>query len=210
MDENNTNSSPLSYDAPKAGEYGGDKPKEAVSENTSAESSASTTSAFSLNTDNANSGNSTTSNSTPNSFTSQTTFNQTSQSTSNQEVFGGTVEGGATSASSANNYNTNYYSPYSNGSEEISKGFAIASLVMGILSIITCCCSITGILFGILGIIFYCVQQKDSEGKRPTQATIGLVLSIIGLVIAVGSVIFGLLASGTDWYQEILRNAQSV
>lgn len=191
MDENNTNSSPLSYDAPKAEEFGANNKQETFSENTSSETSTtstSTTSAFSLNTEN-------------------TGATQTSPSSSHQEIFGGSVEG---SASVNNNYNTSYASPYSSAQPEISKGFAIASLVMGILSIITCCCSITGILFGILGIIFYCVQQKDSEGKRPTQATIGLVLSIIGLVIAVGSIIFGLLASGTDWYQEILRNAQSV
>lgn len=195
MDENNN---PLSYDAPKEGDYGVDKPQETASTDSSNVSTSTTantdtsTSAFSLNTE---------------SFSTGSSSSQSAPSTSNQEVFGGSVEG---NTSVNNNYNNSYASPYSNGQEEISKGFAIASLVMGILSIITCCCSITGILFGILGIIFYCVQQKDSEGKRPTQATIGLVLSIIGLVIAVGSIIFGLLASGTDWYQEILRNAQSV
>lgn len=202
MDENNNNSNPLSYDAPKSGEYGVDKPQNNAESSpaekapsTNAESTNNTAtpvSAFSLNTE---------------SFSTGSSSSQSAPSTSNQEVFGGSVEG---NTSLNNNYNNSYASPYSNGQEEISKGFAIASLVMGILSIITCCCSITGILFGILGIIFYCVQQKDSEGKRPTQATIGLVLSIIGLVIAVGSIIFGLLASGTDWYQEILRNAQSV
>ncbi len=208
MDENNNNSSPLSYDAPKSGEYGVDKPQNNA-ESTPAEKAPSTNaestnntatpvSAFSLNTEN------TSSDSSSNKETfGQTTPTQTTSFNSNQEVFGGSVEG---NASSVNSYNTNYSSPYSSGAEEVSKGFAIASLVMGILSIVICCCGLN-IIFGILGIIFYFVQQKDSEGKRPTQATIGLILSIIGLVFAIGSIIFAF-ASGT--YQDILRNAQSV
>ena len=201
MDENN---SPLSYDAPKEGEYGVDKPQEPDTTNYSSEStssttdSASTTSAFSLKTDNTSSG----------SASAESTSTQTTSSTSHQEVFGGSVEGNPSPAN--NNYNTNYTSPYGGAPEEYSKGFAIASLVMGILSVITCCCGIIGIIFGILGIIFYCVQPKDSEGKRPTQATVGLILSIVGLVIAAGGIIFSLIARKTDWYQDILNNAQNM
>jgi cobalamin biosynthesis Mg chelatase CobN len=154
------------------------------SETTSSSTGSTTTSAFSLADNN----------------TSAT------QSTSHQEVFGGSVEG---TPAQTNNYYTNN-NVYSSEPEEISKGFAIASLVMGILCFLTCCCWFLSIIFGILGIIFYCVQQKDSEGKRPTQATIGLIFSIVGLVIAIGMLIFGLAASGSSWYQDILNNASSV
>ena len=122
-------------------------------------------------------------------------------STSNQEVFGSSQD-----TSSSNYYSNN---SYTSPEEPVSKGFAIASLVMGILSIVTCCCTITGILFGILGIIFSCVQAKDSEGKKPTQATVGLVLSIIGVVIAVVSMIFGAALGSSSMYQEILNQANS-
>ena len=132
------------------------------------------------------------------------TSTTTQQSTSHQEVFGGSVEGTPT-----NNYYTNTNAVNANAPEEISKGFAIASLVMGILSILTCCCGIVGILFGILGIIFFCVQPKDSEGKRPSMATVGLILSIVGLVIALGFMIFGFVAGGSDAYREILESAES-
>ena len=98
---------------------------------------------------------------------------------------------------------------YTTPEEPESKGFAIASLVMGILSIITCCCTITGILFGILGIIFSCVQAKDSEGKKPTPATVGLILSIIGVVIAIISIIFGAVLGSSSMYQELLNQANT-
>ena len=124
------------------------------------------------------------------------------QSTSHQEVFGGSVEGTPT-----NNYYTNTNAANANAPEEISKGFGIASLVMGILSILTCCCSLIGAFFGILGIIFFCVQPKDSEGKRPSIATVGLILSIVGLVLGLGMFIIGLFSS-SDVYREILNQAQ--
>lgn len=117
-------------------------------------------------------------------------------STSHQEVFGGQVE------SASNNYYTN--TDFTNAPETISNGFAIASLVMGILSILTCCCSPLAMLFGILGIIFACVQKKDSEGKKPTMATVGLILSIIGVVIGLGSLIYGIIISMSGGYENIL------
>ncbi len=117
--------------------------------------------------------------------------NNTSESTSHQEVFGGTVEGTA-----SNNYYTNpQANTYTSDSPEISKGFSIASLVMGILSILTCCCLPLAVILGILGIIFFCVQPKDSDGKRPTIAIVGLILSIVGIVISVGLIATGLLYS---------------
>ena len=124
------------------------------------------------------------------------------QSTSHQEVFGGSVEG-----TPSGNYYTNTNASSVNAPEEISKGFAIASLVMGILSILTCCCWIISIIFAVLGIIFFFVQPKDSEGNRPTMATIGLILSIVGLVVAIGLVVIGLVSSGSDFYKEVLEQA---
>lgn len=224
--ENNSDSTPSSYGAPKAGEYGVDKPQEAAASNDSATTSeastsddsattskaaasdvstkisesdtagnaetSATSSAFSLASDNVTSGSS----------SEVSTTGQSSAGSSHQEVFGGSVEGTPTNTG---NYYTNNNSPYSPAAEEIPKGFAIASLVMGILSILTCCCCI-GILFGILGIIFYCVQEKDSVGKRPTQATVGLILSIVGLVIGVVGIILGVVMSGSSEYQNMFNN----
>lgn len=77
----------------------------------------------------------------------------------------------------------NYYNDtVQSAPAEVKTGFAITSLVMGILSV-TCCCG--SLLTSVLGIVFYCVQEKDSMGKKPTMATVGLVLSIIGVVFSI-------------------------
>lgn len=86
--------------------------------------------------------------------------------------------------SNPENFSTNYYtdSTYNNLPEETSTGFAIASLVLGILSIVTCSCCGIGILLSILGIIFGCLQPKDSFGNKPGMATAGIITSSVGIL----------------------------
>lgn len=75
--------------------------------------------------------------------------------------------------------------------EEFSTGYAIASLVLGILSLFgSCCCCIPGTLFSVLGIVFGCIQPKDSMDQKPGMAIAGIVLSCIGLVISLCSLIY--------------------
>ena len=62
-----------------------------------------------------------------------------------------------------------------------STGYGIASLVLGIVSIVFCWAFIFGVVAGILGIIFYVQQRKRSPNGM---AIAGLVTSIIGLVIS--------------------------
>lgn len=60
---------------------------------------------------------------------------------------------------------------------------AIVSLVLGILSMVTCCCyGIFGILFGIGGIV--CAVLANRQGKNGL-ATAGFICSIIGIVLSV-------------------------
>ncbi len=66
--------------------------------------------------------------------------------------------------------------------EEISKGYGIASLVLGILGILTCCCC-AGLIFSILGIVFGCIQPANEEGKKPGIAIAGIITSSIGIVL---------------------------
>lgn len=219
------NKGPSSYDAPRPGEYGNPEASNNIN-NTVSETAASVTSdvkdtvtdtvasvASEVKDTITDTASSTAESSPLAAASSSTTTSTTSAfklsesnpqpSTSHQEVFGGTVEG---TTSPQNNYYTNTATSYG-APEEISKGFGIASLVMGILCILTCCCWFLSIIFGILGIIFYCVQTKDSEGKRPTQANIGLILSIVGLVISIGLVVISMLSANSSWYQEIMNSA---
>ena len=60
-------------------------------------------------------------------------------------------------------------------------GLAIACLVVGILSIVTCCCGLGGVIFGCTG-IFLAVMSRENR-LMPTNAKIGLGLSIAGVVL---------------------------
>lgn len=72
-------------------------------------------------------------------------------------------------------------------------GFAIASMVIGILSLVLCCCSeYIGLVLGILAIIFAVIAKKQSPSGM---ATAGLVCGIIALVLSAVSIILGLLAA---------------
>lgn len=81
------------------------------------------------------------------------------------------------------NFQTSFYNE--NSSEKSSgEGFAIASLVLGIISILTCCCCLLGFVFGIIGMIFAFVAKKDRTWDGMKIA--GLICSIVGLVLSFG------------------------
>ena len=65
------------------------------------------------------------------------------------------------------------------------KGLGIAGMVCGIVSIVLSIYIVSGFIVGILGLIFSIISKKKSaeQGVRNSKATIGLVLSIIGLAI---------------------------
>ena len=88
------------------------------------------------------------------------------------------------------NYNQNYdqnLQPYvpngSGGQPDDGKGFAIASLVLGILSFFCfgTICSILGLIFGVI--------SKKKKPYNNGMATAGIVLSIITLVLGIISII---------------------
>lgn len=65
--------------------------------------------------------------------------------------------------------------------EQSPNHMATASLVMGILAVVTCCCYFVAFIFGGLGIIFALLSRTDE--KMCGQAKAGLILSIVGFVI---------------------------
>lgn len=100
----------------------------------------------------------------------------------------------STSTTTANPSSAGYNSDFYTGSPfqepaETSKGFGIASLVLSIISLLTCCCGL-GSLFAILGIIFGCIQEKDAYGKKPGQAVAGIIISIISLILSILCIIY--------------------
>lgn len=112
-----------------------------------------------------------------------------------------------------NNYNYNQQQGYQNGYNQPqqyyqepadnSKGFAITSLVLGIVSFFCCgtVCSIVGLVFGIM-----------SRKKNPVNngmATAGIVLSIISLVLGLIILIWSFAVTGSfvGFMQDIMQDA---
>ena len=74
--------------------------------------------------------------------------------------------------------------------KENKNGFAIASLVLGIVSLLTCCCCcldtfgiiLTGVC-AILAIVFAFLSKKNAGGKMDAMAIAGLILGIVAIVM---------------------------
>lgn len=89
--------------------------------------------------------------------------------------------------------NYDYQSPFENDSSmqqmtppppanQNGHGFAIASLVLGILALLFTCCCAVNLIAGILAIVF-AVVAKVKSGKMPIIAKVGLILAIVAIVL---------------------------
>lgn len=80
-------------------------------------------------------------------------------------------------------YNNN---PNQYGSQiKPTNGLAIASMVLGIASIIFGLCYGIGLVLGVISIVFAIISKKASDGKLCGMALAGLICSIIGIVISI-------------------------
>ena len=85
--------------------------------------------------------------------------------------------------------NGNQYNQYQapqpplGGGKEPGHGMAVASLVMGILSLVLWCICLGYIIFAPLGIIFAAVAKK--QGSTSGMSTAGLVTSIVSIVTGI-------------------------
>lgn len=66
-------------------------------------------------------------------------------------------------------------------------GFAITALVMGILSLLLCCCYGLGVVFAVIGLIFGIISLATKRGGKGMAIT-GVILSVI-TVVAVSIVV---------------------
>ena len=62
-------------------------------------------------------------------------------------------------------------------------GYAIAGLILGILSVIFSCCYGLGFVLGIVGLVFTIMARKS--GNKEGVCTAGLILSIVGVVLGI-------------------------
>ncbi|MEG1946768.1 MAG: DUF4190 domain-containing protein [Lachnospiraceae bacterium] len=84
-------------------------------------------------------------------------------------------------------------------------GLGIASMVLGIISIILSCTYIN-VITAIVSIILGIIQIVKNEKKG--MAIAGIVCSVVSVVILVMLVIIGIAVMNTSAYQEIIQNMQ--
>lgn len=86
-----------------------------------------------------------------------------------------------------NNYDQNYNNGYYNGNNNYNgaNGYAIASLVLGILSIPLGCCYGLGLILAIISIVFAFVSRKQSGGKFTGMAIAGIICSVLGIICSI-------------------------
>lgn len=84
-----------------------------------------------------------------------------------------------------NGYNNNVYGSYNNSNYPVrqkTSGFAIASLILGIASIVTCCLGVFSIPLGALSILFAILSRRKSTGM-PGMSIAGICTSIFGMLL---------------------------
>ncbi len=89
-----------------------------------------------------------------------------------------------------------YGAPMNNANPN--NGFAIGSLVCGILGILCCCCCGSGSLLGIVGIILAIVSRGKNGGKMSGLAIAGLVCSIVSIFAGVVGIFYIIGSGGVD------------
>ena len=98
-----------------------------------------------------------------------------------------------------------YQDPYQNAPAQEPGGMAIASLVLGIISIVLSCTYIN-IVTGILAIIFGAIHLAKCHTRRG-MAIAGIVLGIVSIVLLIVIVAIGLalIGANTEIYNELLN-----
>lgn len=92
--------------------------------------------------------------------------------------------------------------------------FNIASLVLGIISVIASCCinEYVGIVCGILGIVFYVLAKRSNISNG--MATAGLVCGIVGLVLSavsiISTIILGAVIASNPEYSSLFESIMNM
>ena len=88
-------------------------------------------------------------------------------------------------------------------------GYAIAGLVLGILSIVCCCSTYISAAMGVIAIVFFVLDKKNT-GKSSGMATAGLVCGIFGLLMAVISIIVSFTTFSEEFLSDYMTMLESM
>lgn len=117
---------------------------------------------------------------------------------------GGTFTSGSTNNGSAggSSCGQNPYANNNSGNElyadnkKPGRGFGIASMVLGILSLVCCCTAYFGIVLGVLGLIFGIISYKKGSNGF---AIAGIITSSFGILTGIIMVFIVIFAEGINW-----------
>ena len=98
-----------------------------------------------------------------------------------------------------NQINLDDLSTYQQPLKNKQNNMALASLIMGIIGIVTSCCCFGGLIFGSLGIVFALLSK--TQDRFEGNALAGLITSIIGLVFT--AIVF-ILFVGSGLMEELV------
>lgn len=144
----------------------------------------------------------------PQSYGQQQNYNQQPQSYSqqqdNNQYYDGQNQQTPLSGYAEPVYH-NQYNQYNTNSGEESQGFGIASLICGILAIVTCCCSCPCAPLAIVSIVLGILQISKGTGKG--MAIAGIICSAVGLVLMIICLVFTIfLNTSSDLSNGYYRN----
>ncbi len=92
-------------------------------------------------------------------------------------------------------------------------GMATAALVIGILSIVTLCCSPLSVILGALGIIFSLLSRKG-KARLQGNAMSGLVISVIGIIlgilVTIGYIFYTIRMMGSEDFRQYLNEYEDI
>jgi len=87
--------------------------------------------------------------------------------------------------------------------QDQSNAFGIASMVCGILSIVTCCFWYIGVILAIVSIVLGILQIRKNQKKG--MAIAGIVCSIVTIVLVIITLVLNNVLYSSGFYQEYLR-----
>lgn len=101
-----------------------------------------------------------------------------------------------------------YHQQYNNYSQEESQGFGIASMICGILALVTCCCWCPCAPLAVVSIVLGIIQI--SKGTAKGMSIAGIVCSAIGLVMMIVFIVAGIFMNSSGEYQNFLHEYNDI
>ncbi len=149
-----------------------------------------------------------------NNYFENTQPQENSQTAQNTQNTSGVYYQNPPSYQTANQGQYNSYEAYSQANPynaapqntDASKGFQIASLVLGIVSLVCCCCGLFSLIAAALGLVFGIIGlNKAKLSSSPSGMAIGgIITSAIGLVLTVVAWVMSAAFANSAYYEDFM------